>query len=391
MLSCLRISLGLFLCSATLCSGEPTLIKLEPPQLSVETLSEKTACTRPMRAGKFNISVEKHAGKTIVNCYGHGGSGWTTLFGSVGKAIELFKTTNTHPDTPIRVIGSGCMGLTTAIELTRLGYHVVGISTKSLYDITSWRAAGYLALVSVKTSPEEQADLNKIGLNTFLTYQKIDRGLHPYISQEAVRYMPVFCSIDTESGVEDLEAQGMIPPKEYVTLDFGNGVTHPNYIKYMTYFMNPGILMRQLTAEVARLNIAVEIKTIHSFDEVAEEVIFNCSGLGARELNSDVNMIPVRGHLIALNNRAGTGHMDYMIYTKVEQDGKEEYIYLFPKTLSVTPENTEGVAIVGVVGGTFIPQADTLTQSDLEQLDQLEFKRMLDRNSVFFHGHPFNE
>ncbi|OHE77712.1 MAG: hypothetical protein A3F67_12075 [Verrucomicrobia bacterium RIFCSPHIGHO2_12_FULL_41_10] len=366
------------------------MIKLSPPQISTGTLSEKIVCTRPMRDGKFNISLEYLNGKTIVNCYGHGGSGWTTLFGSVDKAIELFKTTNPDLNTPIRIIGSGCMGLTTAIELTRQGYNVVGISTKSLYDTPSWKAAGYFALVSVKTSPEEQASLNEIGLNTFLTYQKIDQGTHPYISKEAVRYMPVYCSIDTAAGVEDLEARGMIPPKEYVTLDFGN-VIHHDYVKYMTYFMNTTTLMRQLTNETKRLTIEIEEHNISSFNQVSEDVIFNCSGLGGKELNSDVGMIPVRGHLITLNESADDGHMDYMIYTKVKQDGKEEYIYMFPKNISVTPENKEGLACVGVLGGTFIPHVDKLSISQQEELDRIEFKRMLDRNSAFFLGHPFNE
>ena len=40
-------------------------------------------------------------------------------------------------------------------------------------------------------------------------------------------------------------------------------------------------------------------------------------------------MIPVRGHLITLNADSGSKkdfHMDYMIYTKLQQAGQEEYI-----------------------------------------------------------------
>ena len=55
------------------------------------------------------------------------------LDGSVDKAIELFQQTSSSKKTPIRVVGSGCMGVTAAIELSKLGYEVVGIS--------SWRAA----------------------------------------------------------------------------------------------------------------------------------------------------------------------------------------------------------------------------------------------------------
>ena len=391
MLKGLKSVLAMLLCSFSVQAHEPQIVKLTPPQISNETILEKIVCTRPMREGKFNISVEKHASKTIVNCYGHGGSGWTTLFGSVDKAIELFQNTRPNKAIPIRIIGSGCMGLTTAIELTRLGYRVAGISTKDLYETPSWKAAGYFALVSVKTSPEEQADLNKIGLNTFLTYQKIDQGKHPYITKNAVKFMPVYCSRETEAGIEDLEAQGLIPPRAYVSLDFGNGVIHHDYVKYMTYFMNTTTLMYQLIAEIQQLGIAIELTEVKSFEDVTEEVIFNCSGLGARELNSDENMIPVRGHLVTLKDISGSAPMDYMIYTKVKQNGKEEYIYMFPKNVSVTLEHINGLSCVGVLGGTFIPHVDKLAPSDQEELDKKEFKHLLDRNSEFFQGRLFNE
>jgi D-amino-acid oxidase len=373
---------------------EPTVVKLVPPVLNESTVLKKVTCTRPKRAGRFNISTDTFQGQTnvkeIVNCYGHGGAGWTTLFGSVGKAIRLFQSE--HPlsqQKPIRVIGSGCMGLTAAIELMQQGYQVSGISTKEIYDLCSWRAAGYFAFVSVQTSPEEQENLNEIGVETFKTYRQIEQGSHPYISSDAVRYIPVYCGKDTESGVEALEARGLIPPHEEVTLDFGGGVRHENFVKYMTYFMDTTKLMKQLIAEVKRLGIPIEKEVIRSFGDVEEEVIFNCSGMGGRELNRDPNMIPVRGHLIFLNDQAGTEHMNYMIYTDVYQNGNKECIYMFPKAAAVSLEEREGIACKATLGGTFIPDADQLTPEGLELLDVKEFQKMLDRNSLFFHGTHF--
>ncbi|MDF2577895.1 MAG: dadA [Chlamydiales bacterium] len=372
--------------------------KLIPPILNQNTLLEKVVCTRPMREGRFNISYEKkNLGKThkeIINCYGHGGSGWTTLFGSIKKAIELFqdKHREVPPQTmPIRVIGTGCMGLTAAIELNRLGYKVAGITTKNIYEGPSWQAAGYFALVSVKTSPEEQANLNEIGMETFKVYQQIERGQHPYLTKDAVRFMPVYCSDDTEAGVEDLEARGLIPPKQKVTLDFGNGVQHPNFIKYMTYFMDTTALMRQLHKQVGRLSIPIQTQEVKQFSEIKEEIIFNCSGLGSRELNGDDQMIPVRGHLILLNEKAGTAHMDYMIYSKVLHGGLDEYIYMFPKKMVIDANNLDGRVCQSSLGGTFIPHTDLLTPEKLKELDDYEFKKMLDRNSLFFHGKTYDD
>lgn len=352
------------------------IVKLQPPALSPEAIGEQILGIRPMREGKFNISLTHSDRKAIINCYGHGGSGWTTMFGSINKALSLYTETNPDKSTPIRIIGSGCMGMTAAVELKRRGYTVTGITTKSLYDIASWKAGGYFALVSIKTSADEQENLIDIGLDTFCTFQQIERGEHPYVSRNCLRYLPLYCSQETQAGIEDLEARGLIPASENVTLDFGNGVTHPHFLKYMTYYMDTSALMRQLAAEAKRLGIGMELKGIRSFEEIEEPVIFNCSGLGAKELNRDDLLIPVRGHLIVLNESAGSGHMDYLIYTKVEQEGKEEYVYLFPKTSYVSGNQEK--ACTGVLGGTFISGTD----AD----DEREFQRMLERNRRFFYG-----
>jgi|SRR5579862_267728 len=376
--------------SSSLCAA--TVEVLAPPILTEATINQKISCTRPMREGKFNISAEKNDEKVIVHCYGHGGSGCTTSFGSVQRAIELFE--EQFPESrkaPVRVIGGGIIGLTMAIELSLKGYEVTGITAKELYDIPSWKNAGYFALVSVQTDEEEQQNLSRIGMATFKEYKKIHEGTHPYIRSECIRYMPVYCSDDTSAGVEDLEREGLIPPREMVTLDFGNGVKHEHFVKFMTYFMDTTNIMIQLREKVESLGIRIEEKELSSFTELSESVVFNCAGLGAKQLNNDEKMIAVRGHLLNLNEQAGTGHMDYMIYSKVHDDKDNEgYVYMFPKCLQVTEQDHCGSVVYGTLGGTFIPNTDLLTDEELENLDRVEFKKLADRNSLFFWGKPFD-
>jgi hypothetical protein len=158
----------------------------------------------------------------------------------------------------------------------------------------------------------------------------------------------------------------------------------------MTYFMDTTRVMLQLHKEVNRLGIPIDRKELFSFDEVEEMVVFNCSGLGAKQLNSDNQMIAVRGHLANLNAEAGSKHLEYMIYTKAKNpDGTTGYVYMFPKCLQVTESVPSGLPVYGTVGGTFIPGTDGLTEEELKELDQQEFKKMLDRNSMFFWGKPF--
>lgn len=387
MIRFLILLLTIFSIQLSSASAE-TVRKLSPPILTPSSTKCKIACTRPMREGKFNISVEDRNNKVLVHCYGHGGSGCTTVFGSVGKAIGLLASHSPNAEQkPIRVIGSGIMGLTAAIELTQRGYNVVGIVTKDLYDIPSWKNAGYFALVSVKTSKEEEENLNQIGMTAFKEFQKINKGEHSYISAECVKMLPVYCSMDTEAGVENLEAAGLIPPKNIVTLDFGNGVRHENFVEYMTYFMDTTQIMLELRAEVDRLKIPVELNEIQNFDDIAEPIVFNCTGIGAKTLNNDDNMVPVRGHLINLNAEAGEGHMEYMIYTKVkDENGNEEYVYMFPKCLQVTADSPKGQAVYATLGGTFIPITKPMTIAEFEALDSYEFQKLIERNNQFFWG-----
>ncbi|MES2344624.1 MAG: FAD-dependent oxidoreductase [Chlamydiota bacterium] len=361
---------------------------LTPPIIKPASIDEKIMCTRPMREGKFNISSEEKEGKLLVHCYGHGGSGCTTSFGSVKKAIKLFEDQlGDLPATPIRVIGSGIIGMIAAIELSLKGYQVAGITAKEFYDIPSWKNAGYFALVSVQTDPEEQLNLNKIGLDTFKEFKVIHEGKHPYITSECARLLPVYCSVETEAGVEDLENEGLIPEREYVTLDFGNGVIRPNFVKFITYFMDTTQIMIQLRETVAKLEIPVEEKEFKTFSEVTEEIVFNCSGLGAKSLNGDDKMVAVRGHLLNLNEQSGREHMNYMIYTKVKDaDGSDEYVYMFPKCLQVTSDCPDGKVVYGTLGGTFIPGTDVMRTQELEQLDRTELDRLYSRNLNFFWG-----
>lgn len=382
--------LSLLVTQSFLFGNENRVEYLTPPIITNATIDQKIACTRPMREGKFNISVEQKEGKVLVHCYGHGGSGCTTSWGSVFKAIEIFEAQNVlSSKEPIRVLGCGIIGLTAAIELHRKGYNVAGITARELYEIPSWKNAGYFALVSVDTDQEEQENLNALGMCTFQEYKKISEGTHPYISAECARLLPVYCSKETSAGVEDLEAKGLIPPREYVSIDFGNGVVHHDFVKFYTYFMDTTRLMLQLRQELDRLGIPIEEREIFSFNQLKEPVVFDCSGLGGKELNEDNKMIAVRGHLANLNSHAGTLHMEYMIYTKYELDGEEGYVYMFPKSLQVNEYDTHGRTVYGTLGGTFIPNTDSLTEGQLKRLDKEEFKKLLDRNSMFFWGRPY--
>ncbi len=376
-----------------LAADEPKIVRLTPPVISPKSISVEYTCMRPTRDGGFNISVRQYdndaQAKTIVNCYGHGSAGFSTLFGSVERAIELFENGIPNKSVPIRVIGSGCMGLVSAIELTKRGYKVAGIYTKGREDSASWKAAGYFSLVSKNLTPEDADQLYDLGVKTFMVYQQIEQGEHSFLSKGCARFLPIYCHANAGKGLKFLVDRHLIPPPVPVTLDFGNGVTHSDMYEYKTFFIDTGKLMVELNDEVEKLSIPIKIKEVHTFYDVKEKVVFNCAGLGGAELNEDTHMDAVRGHLIALNSKSGDEHMDYMISTSMLQGNLEESLYLMPKTSLISAKHPRGVKCWGVLGTTFVAHAGDMSEKMLKELDRKEFKRLLDRASLFFWGHTY--
>lgn len=353
-----------------------------PPLITADTTEHH--CDRPKRTEGIKIAVGKQNDKTIVDCYGHGGAGYVTLFGSVEKAINLLQTTKPAQTTPIRIIGSGCMGLTMATELRRLGFSNIKIVTKERYDIPSWRAGGFFDPGTGLESTAQEKEQLKLSLDTFQTYRLIEQGRHPYLSKKVVKRYPLYSGAHVESGVEVLESLGYMPAREYVSLDFGNGVRHENYRKFHTYFIDVTQVMKQLWAEVNRLGISVEQQEVASLADVQEPIVVNCAGLGAGKLNNDSAVYPSRGHFFMLPQT--DEQLDYMFFDKVEQGGKQEYLYYFPKGQLVSSAHKEGRPFSGMVGGTFLPRVDRLEKDEQRELHATELKKLTERANKFFRG-----
>jgi len=362
-----------------------TIERLTPPIIN-DTTFTKVTCDRPKRTSGITTRVDIIDGKTIINCHGHGGSGYVALFGSVNEAVAHFMATNHDIGSPVRVIGSGVIGLTMALELYARGFTNISISTKQIHDIPSWRAGGFFDPGTGKEKTDQEKYFLTLALSTFETYRTIEQGAHPYLTSSTVRRLPLYCRGDIESGVEILETLGYMPASEKVTLDFGNGVTHENFVKYYTYFIDITLLMQQLWAHVRACNIPVVIEEITSLAQCAEPIICNCAGIASGTFTADSAMFPSRGHFFMLNAGAGTEHMNYSIFTEVTQNGKTEYVYLFPKNALVTAHNPTGDECRGMLGGTFCLHTNRLSTEESTALDQREFDKLSERTQQFFYG-----
>jgi glycine/D-amino acid oxidase-like deaminating enzyme len=340
---------------------------ITPPKLTDVHLGRHIRCYRPQRAGSPNMSVEQIGTKLVAHNYGHGGSGWTLGPGTTQYVVDLAEQSpqgrGLAKDHPITVIGAGVIGLFTAYELVQRGYTAVTVVAASFDNLTSHNAGGLLAPVSMDNGPEIQALIDRIGIDAYRFYAEIARGEHPEFAGGA-RILPTYFENREESGLEPYVGSVMQPAKD-VVLDFGNGTRRPMVAYDDGIFFDPATMMDALTTYLTP-RTTFETRSITSYDEVASDVVFDCTGLGARDLNDDKKMLSVQGHLIMLKdqNPADLGYMILVYFGKDHtpsgQTVKRSF-YIFPKLLT-----GGGPKDVGVIGGTFIEGGSPATPNTAE-------------------------
>ncbi|HEV2600797.1 MAG TPA: FAD-dependent oxidoreductase [Candidatus Babeliales bacterium] len=349
------------------------VVSLTPPRISPEHVKQKIVCIRGHRERQFLIAMDQREDKLIFHNYGQGGAGWTFLFGSVERSIKQFQqaivsSSAVGKDQPVVVIGAGCYGLLTAITLARAGRNV-RILARETSGLPSDNAAGFFfSRVRKRATPEEQELFESVGMESYALYQQIIQGVHPFIKQ-GPQIVPAYYGLDIDPGFAPYVAHGLMQKPEQVIIDFGNGTQH-RAMEYHTVFVNPSEIMAELRRLIRELNILIISASITDFNEIPERIIFNCAGLGARDLTDDQTVIPVQGHLITLKDQPPTQELQYMINVKVlttDLDGLPRYelIYYAPKD-------------EGILGISFLRGRKAYMNNDHE------FDRILQRSQQYF-------
>ncbi|HEX2977624.1 MAG TPA: FAD-dependent oxidoreductase [Candidatus Babeliales bacterium] len=347
-------------------------VYLTPPKISAEYIKERIVCIRAHRERIFETSVQLLNNKLVCHNYGQGGAGWTFLFGCVNESIRQFKNElNLHSffkNKSIAIVGAGCYGLLTAIKLTLLGFKV-RIIADQVHSIASYKAAGFFFPRPRKSSTaHERSIFLQRGIESYKEYLDIARGMHPFI-KAGPKLLPAYYGLDIDPGFAPYIEQGLIELPQHVIVDFNNGKKF-QAIEYKTIFINSSIIMGEFERMIKELNIKIENVHVDRLDDLPEEIIFNCAGLGARKLTDDKRIVPVQGHLITLKNQTNLSDLQYMINVKVVQMSlkglpRDELIYFAPKE-------------DGILGITFIRGQDSLTEN------HHEFERLLERCKDFF-------
>jgi D-amino-acid oxidase len=284
---------------------------LAPVEVDARRVIRTMAGLRPYRASGFVVRAEPLGDKRLVHNYGHGGGGITLSWGSAKLATELGLPGHSGP---VAVLGAGVMGLSTARLVQEAGLPVTIYAAALPPDTTSNIAGGqfhpYAVFREDSVTPEFKAQFTRALDYSWRRFQIMvgdDYG---------IRWLPTYIEDDAP------EAQLLpnFPPVNRVLSRAEHPFPVDTVVRYDTLYVETGRYLRQSLRDVQIAGGRIEVRKFATPAELAalpESLVFNCTGLGSRELFGDADLRPARGQLAILEPQpevryAFTGSPGYM-------------------------------------------------------------------------------
>jgi len=291
-------------------------LNLVPADVSTERIIRTTVGLRPHRDSGFLLKAERFDEKTVIHNFGHGGAGMSLSWGTGSLAADLALA---HTERKAAVIGCGIVGLTAARQLQRRGFDVTIYTMAVPPDTTSnmsW--AGFTPLSGLvedakRTSEWDDQFRRAVGI-AYREHQLLagrNYGVSWINEYFTLRSAP-------EAGAPTRSVPGAPAPSGEggsrllpSTVELGQAVLgtgeHPFSNGYaverpMIRF-EPSIYLDALMRDVVTFGGRIAIRTFDTprdLMSLPEQVIVNCTGLGAKKLFGDEELVPVKGQLTVL-------------------------------------------------------------------------------------------
>ena len=285
-----------------------TTRRFAPVKVSRDRVIREVVGLRPYRARGFVIDAERFGNKLLVHNYGHGGGGVTLSWGTASLAVDLARDFITHHARPqhFAVLGCGVSGLSTARLLQRRyqnGPGTVTIYAKALPPDTTSNIAG--ASWSPTTVFEPDHVDAKWNEQFRRACQISNRAFQLLVGPEyGVRWIETFELMRNEISLQrELPGGDALYPDRQIHRDPAHYFGFPFVRQYSTMLIEPSIYLSALLRDFYIAGGRVVVKEFRNRREIArlrEQVVFNCTGLGSRELFDDQELEPVRGQLEVL-------------------------------------------------------------------------------------------
>lgn len=310
---------------------------------------------RPFRPSGFVLRAERASTKLLVHDYGHGGGGITLSWGTSELAVDELRGW-TAPLTRCAVVGCGALGLTTARLLQRRGLDVT-IYAKDIPPNTTSNVAGaqwgpFSVFDQGRTSAAFDDQFARAARLSWRAFQNLPGTTY------GIRWIDNFATSDTP-------LQAPLISDFYINAEDLAPGDHPFPARYVrrftTMLIETPIYLAAMLQDFRIAGGRLAIRDFGSRDQILaldEPVVFNCTGLGARGLFDDEELIPAKGQLTFLLPQP---EVDYIT---LPGNG----LYMFPRS--------DGI----LLGGTFERGVWTLDP------DPEAERRILDGHRAFFDG-----
>lgn len=277
------------------------MVHLPLVRVSADRVIRATVGLRPHRPSGFVLKDARFDQKTVIHNYGHGGSGMSLSWGTATMAADMAMA---HGERRAAVLGSGVVGLTTARMLQRRGFAVTVYTDRVPPDVTSnWSLAAWTPTSGLvefsKRTPEWSTQLVQAAEIAYRQLQFM-AGARYGISW-ITNYAP------TESA-ESARGENALLPRhllsEQTLLQPGEHPFPTTYcIERPELRIEPNIYLPALMDDVVTFGghfVIRKFETTRDVMALSENLVVNCTGLGARALFGDEELMPLKGLLVLL-------------------------------------------------------------------------------------------
>jgi glycine/D-amino acid oxidase-like deaminating enzyme len=297
---------------ATMGAGRhSTCTRLVPVKVDAGRVIRTMAGLRPYRRSGFVVRAEQLAEKRLVHNYGHGGAGITLSWGTSKLATQLGLQGHSGP---VAVLGSGVVGLSTARLVQEAGFPVTIYAAALPPDTTSNIAGGqfhpFAAYHEGQVTPEFMAQFTAALDYSWRRYQ-IMAG-----EDYGIRWLPTYVETDSP----EAKVIATFPPINRMLTPAEHPFPWASTLRYDTMYVETGRYLRQMIRDMQIAGGRFEVRrfaTPADIGSLPEALVFNCTGLGSRDLFGDQDLHPARGQLAILEPQpevryAFTGGPGYM-------------------------------------------------------------------------------
>jgi D-amino-acid oxidase len=286
-------------------------VHLAPVNASWDRIIRTTVGLRPHRDAGFMLRADKLDDKLLVHNYGHGGAGMSLAWGTGLMAAEFALQ---HQDRRAAVIGCGSVGLTCARQLQRRGFDVTIYAAAVPPNVTSNMSLAGFTPTSGLVDPAQRTPAwdAQYRRAADIAYRQLQLMIGPLYGVSWIDNFTL--SNEPRQPLPPDHPPSLMEGLEPAAVELGPG-EHPFPTKYArwnpTIRIEPNIYLDALVRDFQLWGGHIVVRKFDTPRDLAtlrEPIVMNCSGLGARDLFGDKDLLPLKGQLTVLVPQADVNY-----------------------------------------------------------------------------------